>query len=173
MGTEPKSLVTLQFLGNRGTQKVKYSGDGLECNLDSPSSCKVSIAAAKAHQLLVDFPGEWEIIAGSDILKNEFRYENRQMETTSRDPAPNAAPKTTPPPVVVSAPKDDDDAEDSSDEDEGETEATAIYPEGLPKYIWSAEALSAWIADNGGTPASDVKTELWSQAKEILANLND
>ena len=167
MGTEPKSLVTLQFLGNKDTKKTKYSGDNLECNLDSPSSCKVSVAAAKAHQLLTDFPGEWEIIAGEDILKNEFRYENREMVVGQRDPATDAAPKQTPPPDVKTDQIEDEDEESSEEQN------TVLYPEGPPKYIWSAEALAAWVSDNGGTPVSEVKTELWSQAKDILANSTD
>lgn len=54
------SKVKLLFIGIPN-KKTKYRGDGIFCNLDQPDTCVVIVDEFKAHQLLTDFPKEWEL----------------------------------------------------------------------------------------------------------------
>jgi len=52
-------LIQIQFLGIPNV-KTRYIGDGLQCDIDSPSSCIVNVSLLKAAQLFNDHPDEWK-----------------------------------------------------------------------------------------------------------------
>lgn len=59
--------------------KTRYQGDGIKCDVSSPKTCKIDVPEAKAIQLMVDHPDEWEFPTVKNRKKFMKDYQNRMI----------------------------------------------------------------------------------------------
>ena len=77
--------VHVYFKGSR--EQIRYSGDGIECDIEKKETRDVMVTELKAYQLLTDFPGVWELpdFKGkpADFIKGLGDIEHKKIAAAS------------------------------------------------------------------------------------------
>jgi len=156
--------VVLRFVG-KGKQRTYSGADNIECNVEQPQTCILSVLPERANQLLSDHSDWFQLVSGHSELKENFGYRDRQLKEYERN-TPIAPVKE---PLKKEVAEEVEEVVDEVKEEIVEKKDIDQASD-APEWSWHVDDMKAWLVAKNLEPVSDKKTEVWAQVKEVLAS---